>query len=282
MTKLEKRHILTTMVVNTIQKLMEIGFSKYEARTYISLLEDHPVTAYETARVSGIPTSKIYEVLAKLLEKDVVMEIVENSKKRYIPREPGEFMDQYKSRMNTTLSLLKTELTHIKKETNVSYIWNVSDYSHLIEQGKRIIKNTKSFILLSTWKEEADHFKDILTAKEKEGIRIAVVHFGKPVISVGQVFPHPIKDTIYAEKGGRGFVLVSDSKEALMGTVFTNNTIEGAWSRNRGFVTLAEDYVKHDIYIMKIVKRFDRILLKRFGEKYAKLRDIFSDEEAAK
>jgi hypothetical protein len=30
---------------------------------------------------------------------------------------------------------------------------------------------------------------------------------------------------------------------------------------------------------MKIVRRFDRPLVKKFGEKYAKLRDIFRDEE---
>lgn len=270
------------MVVNIVKKLMEIGLSKYEARAYISLLEDYPATAYETARASGIPTSKIYEVMAKLLEKDIVMEIVENSKKRYIPREPGEFLEHYKSMINTTLSLLKTELSHMKKETNVSYIWNVSDYSHLIEQGKRIILNATTSILLSTWKEEVDHFKDILLLKETQGTRIAIIHFGKPIISAGQMYPHPIEDTIYTEKGGRGLVVVADSKEALMGTVFENNTIEGAWSRNRGFVTLAEDYIKHDIYIMKIVNRFSHMLLKKFGENYVKLRDIFSDEEVTK
>ena len=49
---------------------------------------------------------------------------------------------------------------------------------------------------------------------------------------------------------------------------------------NRGFVTLAEDYIKHDVYMMKIVRRFDTTLKGRFGYKYEKLRDIFKDEEA--
>jgi hypothetical protein len=48
------------------------------------------------------------------------------------------------------------------------------------------------------------------------------------------------------------------------------------------FVTLAEDYVKHDIYMMKIVQRFDRQLIDRFGRKYHKLRDIFNDDEVGK
>ena len=92
-------------------------------------------------------------------------------------------------------------------------------------------------------------------------------------------FSHPIEDTLYAEKGGRGFVLVSDGAEAVTGTIFADGTVEGAWSRSRGFITLAEDYVKHDIYIMKIVQRYDRELTARFGPKYERLRDVFSDTE---
>ncbi len=55
--------------------------------------------------------------------------------------------------------------------------------------------------------------------------------------------------------------------------------VSGAWSRSEGFVLLAEDYIKHDVYIMKIVARFDRPLVKRFGRGYWRLRDIFSDTE---
>ena len=84
---------------------------------------------------------------------------------------------------------------------------------------------------------------------------------------------------LFQEKGGRVLALVADSNEVLIGTIFSENRVEGAWSSNRGFVTVAEDYIKHDIYIMKIVRRFDRPLVKKFGEKYSKLRDIFKDEE---
>ena len=98
------------------------------------------------------------------------------------------------------------------------------------------------------------------------------------------VFRNPIEDTIYAEKGGRGLTVVADGREALMGTLREGaggvQAVEGAWSLNRGFVTLAEDYIKHDIYIMKIVSRFDPELQARFGPGYEKLRDVWKDEEA--
>jgi hypothetical protein len=110
-------------------------------------------------------------------------------------------------------------------------------------------------------------------------VRIAVVHFGPHKSALRQIFSHPIEDTLFQEKGGRVLALVADSNEVLIGTIFSDNRVEGAWSSNRGFVTVAEDYIKHDIYIMKIVRRFDRPLVKKFGGKYAKLRDIFRDEE---
>jgi hypothetical protein len=73
--------------------------------------------------------------------------------------------------------------------------------------------------------------------------------------------------------------MVSDSKEAVMATIYGESAVEGAFSMNRGFILLAEDYIKHDIYVMKIVYRMERQLIKRFGPRYKKLRDVFSDQE---
>ena len=54
--------------------------------------------------------------------------------------------------------------------------------------------------------------------------------------------------------------------------------VQGANSMNEAFVVIAEDYIKHDIYIMKIVKRFNKLLVKTYGENYHMLRDVFSDK----
>ena len=84
--------------------------------------------------------------------------------------------------------------------------------------------------------------------------------------------------------GLRGLVAVADSSEALMGTVSAGDeaaglVASGAFSRDRGFVAHAEDFIRHDIYMMKVVGRFDLALRDRFGSKYEKLRDVFSDED---
>ncbi len=268
------------MVVNNIVgKLLDIGLTEYEARVYVALVETNPATAYEAAKASGIPTSKIYEVAARLLDKGMVSVVEADGKKRYVPMDPDEFVESTRNKIEQTLNTLKDDLSEIKKEVDVSYIWNVTDYDYLMTKAERMILSAKKSLLISGWAEEVSYLKSVIKKKNRTKVKIAIVHFGEVEVGAGQVFQHPIEDTIYAERGGRGLSVVVDSREALMGTVHENNTVEGAWSKNKGFVTLAEDYIKHDIYIMKIIKRFGKILLKKFGNGYAMLRDIFNDEE---
>ena len=269
------------MVVNKkiTDSLIQLGFSKYEAKTYCSLLVQNPATAYEVAKESFIPTSKIYEVLSKLLEKEVIIEIVDNNKKKYIPVDPKDFIERHKISINVITDYLASSLTSLKKEEDISYIINIKDYNYLIDKAIKIISNAKISLLISIWKEEMKCLEKHLLDFNKYNKKLSIVHFGKPEVDIGQVFHHPIEDTLYSEKGGRGLVIVSDSDEALMGTIYQDNKVNGAFSRNKGFVMMAEDYLKHDVYIMKIVKRFNNELIDKFGDNYKLLRNVFKDEE---
>lgn len=268
------------MVVNTIiERLAHIGFSKYEAKAYACLLAKNPVSAYELAKASGIPTSKIYEVLSRLSEKKAVSALGDDGTKKYIPMEPDEFVAGFRNGMEMSLKALKEDLSQLSNKAAVSYIWNILNHEYLMEKAHRTILDAKKTLLLSIWKEELASLDAFLKAAEAKGVRIAMVHFGMPAVMIGQVYPHPIEETLYKEKGGRGLVIVADSEIALMATIYKDDRVEGAWSTNRGFVTLAEDYIKHDVYIMKVVKRFNRELIDKFGPRYEKMRDVFDDEE---
>ncbi|TAL29606.1 MAG: TrmB family transcriptional regulator [Spirochaetes bacterium] len=268
------------MVVNkTLERLQEIGFTEYEARAYMALIQSNPATAYEVARVSGIPSSKVYEVLARLLDRDAVSVTDEGGKRRYVPRGADDLVEGARARMGATLDGLKRELSRLNPAGEVSFIWNLKDVDSLAVRALRLTTGARHTLLVSGWPGEIAIIAPALGEREREGVKIAVVHFGHPPGGTGMFFEHPIEDTIQQEKGGRTLVVVADSREALMATIFDDGRVEGAWSRNVGFVTLAEDYIKHDIYIMKIVRRFDRVLKKRFGEGYALLRDVYTDRE---
>ena len=270
----------TLKIREIITQFAEIGFSEYEAKSYLALVQKNPSTAYEIGKESGVPSSKIYEVLSKLKEKGMIVTVDEEDgrAKKYIPQHPDEFLSQYQHGVQKTLQSLRGILSGLNGNKEASYVWNIMEHDRLVEKAFQIVESAKKVILLSLWDEELELLEAPLRAAEQRGVQIALVHFGPPQIRVGQVYYHPIEDTLYAEKQGRALVIVVDSQEVLMGNISREGKTEGAWSRNRGFTMIAEDYVKHDIYIAKIISRFEKELIQRFGEKYIKLRDVLHDE----
>lgn len=54
------------------QDLLKIGLTQYEAKTYLSLLKSGSVKGSTLSKKSGVPHSKIYEVMYKLADKKFV------------------------------------------------------------------------------------------------------------------------------------------------------------------------------------------------------------------
>ena len=274
------------MVVNEAHLLdlfSRLGVSEYEGKVYASLLSANPATAYEAAREAGVPTSKVYEVLDRLETRGMVRSFDDGGKKRYLPQAPEDFVETTRRRLGDTLDTLKADLGQLGGPRDQSFVWNLSEVPALMDKACRMVASAVDNLLVSAWNPEARLLLPLLADARNRGVKTALVHFGSGDLPLPGVFRHPIEDTIYAEKGGRGLTVVADGREALMGTLRAEDrgaeVCEGAWSRNRGFVTLAEDYVKHDIYIMKIVERLDPELQRRFGPGYEKLRDVWNDQE---
>ncbi len=267
------------MVVNNIHsKLMEVGFSENEAKVYIALLTENPLTAYETAKRAGVPTSKVYEVIARLSDRGAVFEVDHNEKRRYIPLPPDELISSHRARVDTTLNELKEGLNTLASSRDLSFIRTIHDYRYLIDKARRMIENAEHSLLISICPREMELLYPALSAAENRKVMIAVVHFGQLSKPVGTTYIHPIESTIFEEKGGQGLIVAADSKEVLFSKNHLDGTTEGIHSMSEGFVAMAEDFIRHDIYILKIIGHFDKSLLKVYGKNYSKLRDIYKDE----
>lgn len=261
-----------------VLKLTKLGFSEYEAKAYTALLKENPLTAYEMAKSSGIPTSKIYEVIKKLENRQAIQAIHGERSKMFIPVSPDELVRNYKSVMEDRLSAVRSELGDIKGGMDTSYTWHIRDYDSLIVRAKRMVDTALETLLLLTWPAEMNALLPSLQGAEDRGVKIAAIHYGPAKIKVGQTYIHPPEGTIYSQKGARGFTLVADSKEALNSKIERERT-DAIWSMNGGFVTMAEGYISHDIYQMKTMKRFDPLLREKFGQHYEKMRDVYSDND---
>ena len=71
----------------TIALLQSLGFSQYESQVYTALLRQSNITGYELAKQSGVPASKIYSILEKLVGKNLI-QVLDTEPKKYIPQPP--------------------------------------------------------------------------------------------------------------------------------------------------------------------------------------------------
>ena len=78
---------------NIIRNFEELGLTNYEARTYLFLLMNNESYGNEISKGTGIPNSKIYETVSRLVEKGLAYPI--SSKPiRYEALPLSEFLTQ--------------------------------------------------------------------------------------------------------------------------------------------------------------------------------------------
>jgi sugar-specific transcriptional regulator TrmB len=263
-----------------ISKLTRLGLTEYEAKAYTALLKENPASAYEIAKISGIPTSKIYEVFNKLETREMVQSIHgESRRKLFIPISPDEFVDNFRSVLDENLEAVKSELKEIRTGVDTTYTWHIKEYDSLIIKARRMLKTARESVLLLIWANEMESLNYSIQNAEGRGVKIAVIHYGPTNMKIRQLYRHPVADTIYEQRNSRSFTLVADSKEVLTGRIEGKERTQAVWSMNESLVMMSEDYLRHDIYFMKIASRFNPLLQERFGQRYEKLRDVFTDEE---
>jgi sugar-specific transcriptional regulator TrmB len=263
------------VVNNLVHSLVETGFSEYEARAYVALLRKSPLTAYEIAREAGIPTAKVYGVVTRLSDKGLFSVTGEGKRKSYTPLDPDEFLSGLRGRIQNTLTQIEGGFTNLARKPEAPRVHNLRGYDYLLDKAQRLISGAQRTLLVSVWKDEMKRLHPEIRKAEGRKVKAATVHFGQTGLRAGTIFSHPVN---IVEDGGRSLVVVADSREALTGTVHADGSAEGVTSANSGFVSLAESYITHDIYMMKLTRRFDREFRMTFGYDYEKLRDVYSDD----
>lgn len=86
-----------------------LGLSDYEARAYRALLSEHPATAYRIAQRSGVPQSKVYETLARLVRKGAAS-LCPGRPTRYAPVPPDDLIAAARARTARRFEALAADL----------------------------------------------------------------------------------------------------------------------------------------------------------------------------
>lgn len=259
-----------------LETLKNLNFTEYEAKAYLTLLEASPLTGYAVAKNSGVPRSKIYEVLDNLTMRGDIL-VSPGNTPQYTPVPAKELIKNRRRKAEENFELAEKSLAEFERsENDRRNIWNIMGRNEILDKVKDCIVSAKKRILLEIWNEEYEELESELRHAAKRGVNVTIITYGKIDSDFANVYHHYMGDKITEEYGGRWIVISGDDSEVVTGIVSLNEDSRAAWSMHVGLVMPITEFVIHDLYLMEIMEKHRELLEESFGENLVNLRHKFS------
>lgn len=267
------------MSEDSVDNLVKLGFSEYEAKAYVALLRKSPVTGYELSKLSGVPRSMIYEVLGKLTARGAAMTLRAGSGVRYAPVPASEFLEQLHREHEELVDALKDGLSECASSPNLDYVWNIEGRDNILGRAQEMIDQAQDRIYLSLLPGVFAEVRDALKAATGRGVRVVLYTLGDVNLPGAHVVATPMSEEAASRVEDLGIILVVDGVEVLISESLAGMQAQASWTSNSLLVFIAEHHLRTDPYLPEvleclgeraadIIREEDRVLFARARERH--------------
>jgi sugar-specific transcriptional regulator TrmB len=236
-----------------INRLVKIGFSEYEAKAYVALLRESPVTGYQLSKLSGIPRSMIYEVLGKLTARGAAMTLRQEGSAKYAPVPAEEFLDQLHREHQGLIVSLKDDLAGLASATDLEYVWNIEGHDNIMAKAREMISQAKGRIYLALLPATFPALRPMLEEAIGRGVRVVLYTTSELDLPGGRVVVAHVSEETLGRARGLGLILVADGEEVLIGEWLTATQARASWTSSPLLVFIAEHHLRTDLYLPRIL-----------------------------
>lgn len=250
----------------------DFGFTKYEAKAYLTLLTNGPANAYEISKNSGIPGPKVYETMDRLTQKGLVNPVGSNPK-IYHPLPIEEFIKMKESEFLERKKTLLSYKEYLQEDQSESLVWLLRTYTSCIAKANELIEAAEREILISFWPEQGLDLEKSLRQAERKGVSIISMQFSEPILNLGKIYRHIQVPALYTRHGSE-LTMACDDEVSLFMRQIPGKDWEAYWTRNKGVTRMVVSYIRHDIYINRALKDFGDAMFAKYGKKLEGLVEI--------
>jgi HTH-type transcriptional regulator, sugar sensing transcriptional regulator len=226
-----------------VQRLQLLGFSQYEARAYCALLQRAPANGHEVAKTAGIPTSKVYETLERLLQKGAVL-VQRSDPTLWAPVPYRDLTATLRERMESNLTAVEQGLAQLGHEQDTKLTWSLSGHGHVVDSMRRAIDRTRERLAAAIPSGELDELTPALRAAAERGVAIDLV------AGDGADLDLPEGERVRVRRrpdGGQGddrlAVVLGDGEETVLADLGLARP-EGMWTHHPAVALLAAELLR--------------------------------------
>jgi len=248
------------------KSLEKVGLTSYEIRTYVSLVDAGELNAAELSQKSGVPYSKIYEVLGTLEEKGWIGSD-DSRPTKYFAKSPSTALEttkqnieyQFAKNQNNILS----ELVPLYEKSGTSEkpdIWFISGVMNIVSKIMEMVEHCRKEVLIAVPQAGEEIVKQALPKLRHlhdKGIKITVLTSDKldkdSLKAISRVADVKVKGGLFG--GG----IISDKRYVviLLGPEISNSSsseIVAIWADHSGLAGFAREYFEYLLKDAKTIK----------------------------
>ena len=268
-----------------VDNLKTLGFTEYEARVYMALLEGPPATAYEVSKVSGVPRPNTYTALNGLAARNAALPVSERPV-RYVAQEPDRLFDGIASSTRRLCDETAAQLRALAPQPTGHYVWTIEGETAVHAKVGELIDAAEHEIWLKADTATARrHAEGLRRAAVERGVSLMVILFGTEVDEFR--FTDACRIYIHEASGVRMgtadnlFTVAVDQTEMLTATEEPQG-VAAAVTQNRSVVKMALSLIRHDYYMAEIFARFKDRIDAAFGPHLNGLRlGVYTEEQVS-
>jgi sugar-specific transcriptional regulator TrmB len=204
-----------------VDLLKQFGLSQYEAEAYTSLLREGPLTGYELGKRSKVALPRIYDVLARLQTRGLVL-VQPGDPPRYRAEDPAIFLRRLRAGMTSRLDELEEQLLTLSSTTaGEDEFWVIRGRDQIRDRAAAMIEGAEHTLILRLPAILREELASALEEAHQRGCHIAAIDGDEDL-------------------GDNEVLVLADDRELLAGTLA--EPPQALVSRNRALVALARPH----------------------------------------
>jgi HTH-type transcriptional regulator, sugar sensing transcriptional regulator len=241
----------------TKKSLEKIGLTSYEIKTFSALLKTGELTASDLSQKSGVPYSKIYEVLGTLEEKSWISSD-DSRPTKYFAKSPSTGLESTKQKMENDFSknqsIILNELVPLYEKSGTSEkpdIWVISGALNIAAKILEMVESCRNEVMIALPEAGEDLVKQALPklrSLHDKGVDITILASDK--IDKESIKAIKRVATVKIKKGLFGGGIISDKKYVviLLGPEVAgenSSDIVAIWADHAGLAGFARQYFEY-------------------------------------
>jgi sugar-specific transcriptional regulator TrmB len=267
-----------------VERLARLGFSLYEARTYVGLLAAGGSTGYSVANETGVPQPKVYETLRRLVDRGAAVQSgVRPARYAAVPPQVLLTSLEHDFRERLEAARLGLDQVPLRKAPDTPLpVSRLNTFAEVVDRATKAIGDARRRVYLHGRGPELKALADAVDASAERGVEYVIVHFGplpfaKPP---GQVVRHTSTEgTLYASRKVRHLAVEVDSRWSLWALARDSRSWEGMCCDEPLVASLVKTYIRHDVFVQRIYADRPAALEELYGPGLLELTDLSGPRE---